>query len=532
MAEQNSELSAGDGGTLGNPRVSLIDQKNRVGVIIAAQIEEIAPVIRQFGNEADAIPLTMPFAKAWLVSGPKIRGEKIPLLCAQTGIGLIATASFLGWVTQELHPLFVISAGSAGGLGKAIEVGDVVVGTNYSYTRADATAFGYAIGQVPGQPETFEGSAEIIEAVPSQVKKGQILSSDAFITAKNVGETRELFPLALLTDMESAAAAQTCAAAGIPFASVRCASDLAGPAAEQLYHIELDRAADLSANAVRVTVENFLERLAASGQLVASRKWEAAPTTNNPGFAPSSPEGASTAPDSGKRERGTENQENEHHGNQRQKTRNHTPRFSSESLQAGLLYVFGMLNDVPATPQPATAEDEAALAEEFGVGDGSASGDNSSKLAEALGIVGGVRAALNADSSLTMTAKQYDEARAKIVDNPSAKSGENTPAFAWPPTSQTVTKRFGGYWNDALSAAGFAVRRGRKRGSLKFTDQDYQTAMREYVLWSRGAGKKPHFGGYSEWLEDTGNQGLFPSGAAIRQHYGSWSQALAGANVG
>lgn len=36
-----------------------------------------------------------------------------------------------------------------------MNVGDLVVGTQFRYADADATAFGYAPGQVPGMPESF-----------------------------------------------------------------------------------------------------------------------------------------------------------------------------------------------------------------------------------------------------------------------------------------------------------------------------------------------------------------------------------------
>ena len=70
-----------------------------------------------------------------------------------------------------------------------------------------------------------------------------MLSGNSFVTAANVADTRERFPEALSTDMESTALAQVCASFGIPFVSVRGISDLCGPEAGQDFHIAAEDAA-------------------------------------------------------------------------------------------------------------------------------------------------------------------------------------------------------------------------------------------------------------------------------------------------
>jgi len=77
-----------------------------------------------------------------------------------------------------------------------------------------------------------------------------MLAGNSFITAANVTDTREVFPTALSTDMESTALAQVAASAGIPFVSVRGVSDLCGPEAGQDFHIAAEEAAARSAAVV------------------------------------------------------------------------------------------------------------------------------------------------------------------------------------------------------------------------------------------------------------------------------------------
>ena len=188
------------------------------------------------------------------------------LVLVRSGIGLVAAASALATALTRLTPAVVLSAGTAGGLGREVEVGDVCVSTTLAYTDADATAFGYAHGQTPGQPAVFEADAAVLARVEevgpaalrgatassgdARIRAGQMLAGNSFVTAANVGRARELFPGAVSTDMESTALAQVAASAGIPFASVRGVSDLCGPEAGQDFHIGSHEAAARSAAVV------------------------------------------------------------------------------------------------------------------------------------------------------------------------------------------------------------------------------------------------------------------------------------------
>ena len=187
------------------------------------------------------------------------------LVLVHSGIGLVAAASALATALTRLTPAVVLSAGT-GGLGREVEVGDVCVSTTLAYTDADATAFGYAHGQTPGQPAVFEADAAVLARVEevgpaalrastassggARIRAGQMLAGNSFVTAANVGRARELFPGAVSTDMESTALAQVAASAGIPFASVRGVSDLCGPEAGQDFHIGAHEAAARSAAVV------------------------------------------------------------------------------------------------------------------------------------------------------------------------------------------------------------------------------------------------------------------------------------------
>ena len=178
------------------------------------------------------------------------------VLLVQCGIGLVNSATAAAVAISATSTRVVISAGSAGGVGEDVRVGDVVVGSTYLYSWADARAFGYALGQVPGMPETYTGDQNLLDAalgadIPDlRVLAGTMISGDAFIDASTVDSIRTAFPGALSTDMESAALAHTSHLYGVPFLSVRGISDLCGPAAGADFLTHVDDAAERSVRVV------------------------------------------------------------------------------------------------------------------------------------------------------------------------------------------------------------------------------------------------------------------------------------------
>ncbi len=219
--------------------------------VVVAMDEEAAPFLTRAEEQA-AQPLTVGQALVYAVVL-----EGAPVLLVRTGIGLVNAASAVTAVIERFEPSMVLAAGSAGGLRADVNVGDLVIGTGHRYTDADATAFGYVPGQVPGMPESYSPAESLLNATETlvgsdeqTVLRGTMLSGGSFVTEANVGATREIFPEALSTDMETVALAQVCATRGYPFLAVRSVSDLCGPAAGQQFHLEIDLVAEISASAV------------------------------------------------------------------------------------------------------------------------------------------------------------------------------------------------------------------------------------------------------------------------------------------
>ncbi|QXQ08815.1 5'-methylthioadenosine/S-adenosylhomocysteine nucleosidase [Paeniglutamicibacter sp. Y32M11] len=215
---------------------------------------------------------TLPFLeRATMLSEPEHVGNSIQrsgvindlnILFVHGGIGLVnassaATAALLRAKTMDPHaPLpLVISAGSAGGLGDSVRVGDVVIGDTYINADADARAFGYVLGQVPGMPASYSAPEVLakISQVPtaptdlvSTVHHGLLVSSYSFVGHDRAPIIKEQYTGVLATDMESSAIAQTCASFGASFLAIRGISDLCGPASDADFLVHVDDAAERS----------------------------------------------------------------------------------------------------------------------------------------------------------------------------------------------------------------------------------------------------------------------------------------------
>ncbi|GIG38272.1 5'-methylthioadenosine/S-adenosylhomocysteine nucleosidase [Cellulomonas phragmiteti] len=218
-------------------------------VVVTAMGVEASPFLDRASRVGDEVELVGARRRVLDLGGPRV-------LLVTCGIGLVNAASAATLALHGSGARAVLSAGSAGGMGLDVRVGDVVVGATTVYGAADARVFGYALGQVPGMPARFDAdpallaAAADVDAGPLTVRTGTILSSDVFVDAERVVALREAFPDALACDMESTALAHTAHLAGLPFLSVRGISDLCGPIAGVDFSAHVDDAAERSATVV------------------------------------------------------------------------------------------------------------------------------------------------------------------------------------------------------------------------------------------------------------------------------------------
>ncbi|WP_298047563.1 5'-methylthioadenosine/adenosylhomocysteine nucleosidase [uncultured Cardiobacterium sp.] len=189
-----------------------------------------------------------------------------PVLLAQSGIGKVNAAITTAILLDKYNAAYIINTGSAGGLQSGMKQGDVVIGVQTAHHDADATAFGYAIGQIPQMPPRFDSDATLIEHAEhaatafdgAAVHHGLIVSGDQFInSADKIATIRANFPDAMAVEMEAAAIAQTSYHFSRPCVIIRALSDLADGEAEYSFEQFLQTASVHSAE----MVENIVRRI-------------------------------------------------------------------------------------------------------------------------------------------------------------------------------------------------------------------------------------------------------------------------------
>lgn len=195
----------------------------------------------------------------------RLAGKTVVL--ARSGIGKVNAAVATTWVVNQFTPDAVVNTGSAGGLGKGLKVGDVVIGLETAHHDVDITAFGYTWGQVPQLPARYAADEALAAAATeaaqafegAAVVQGLVVSGDQFVhSSDKVAEIRSRFEGVQAVEMEAAAIAQSCHQLGVPFVVVRAVSDSADEKADISFETFLQTAAVSSANMVL----RLLERLA------------------------------------------------------------------------------------------------------------------------------------------------------------------------------------------------------------------------------------------------------------------------------
>ncbi|MBT2829494.1 5'-methylthioadenosine/adenosylhomocysteine nucleosidase [Staphylococcus coagulans] len=187
------------------------------------------------------------------------------IILTQSGIGKVNVAISTALLINEFKPAYIINTGSAGALQPGLSLGDVVISSEVAYHDADARAFGYEIGQIPGMPATYKADQELFEKVDKVLKslsqngkEGLIVSGDSFIGTNAQRQTiLASFPHALAAEMEAAAIAQTCFQFNTPFIITRAISDLADEEAGMTFEAFLKVASQSSSKMVSELVKEL-----------------------------------------------------------------------------------------------------------------------------------------------------------------------------------------------------------------------------------------------------------------------------------
>ena len=172
----------------------------------------------------------------------KIEDKDVTVL--RCGIGKVNAAVGCTLLIHNYKPDMIINTGSAGGIHSELKVGDAIISTGLIYHDVDVTAFNYAPGQLPGQPQIFPVDEKYIKLAEDAVdelvqekilpdnfhhRRGLIGSGDIFMhDPQRIANVCEVFPDIAAVEMEGAAIAHCCLLFSVPFIVIRALSDVAG----------------------------------------------------------------------------------------------------------------------------------------------------------------------------------------------------------------------------------------------------------------------------------------------------------------
>lgn len=200
-----------------------------ITAIVSAMHEELAAVLALMPDEHKQVVAGREF---WV---GHLHGQDVVAVLSR--IGKVAAATTATVLIERFKVDRIVFTGVAGGLGRQVRVGDVVVADSFMQHDLDASPI-FPRYEVPLYGTSrFEADKELSDrlaaaagaALPHAVlHRGLIVSGDRFVST--TAESRALqdaLPRALAVEMEGAAFAQVCHDYGVPFAAVRTISDRA-----------------------------------------------------------------------------------------------------------------------------------------------------------------------------------------------------------------------------------------------------------------------------------------------------------------
>jgi adenosylhomocysteine nucleosidase len=196
-----------------------------------------------------------------------------PVVLLRCGIGKVNAAVGCALLINAYRPELVVNTGSAGGIDPDLKFGDAIISDGLVYHDVDITAFSYAPGQLPGQPQIFPVPEDLIRRAEQAVdelkaekilpgdfthRRGLIGSGDVFMhDPERIALVRGVFPHMKAVEMEGAAIAHCCRLFSVPALIIRALSDIAGAESPLAFNEFLPVASKHSAEIVRRIIKNW-----------------------------------------------------------------------------------------------------------------------------------------------------------------------------------------------------------------------------------------------------------------------------------
>ncbi|MGE8319339.1 MAG: 5'-methylthioadenosine/adenosylhomocysteine nucleosidase [Comamonas sp.] len=218
-------------------------------------------ILSALPQEQDGLVQAMAGAQAVAHAGRQFWRGRLhghDVVCALSGIGKVAAATTTAALIERFGVRRIVFTGVAGGVGEGVQVGDVVIASDYLQHDLDASPL-FPRWEMPGYGRTrlacdaamaaallqaaracVEGDTEALRARhathPPRAHCGLIASGDQFVGTAAASRAlaqglRTAGHEVLAVEMEGAAVAQACLDYGVPFAAMRTISDRADDSA-------------------------------------------------------------------------------------------------------------------------------------------------------------------------------------------------------------------------------------------------------------------------------------------------------------
>lgn len=226
--------------------------------IIGAMDEEIEILLKNIEVSKKSTKANMNFniGKLW--------GKDVVLV--RSGIGKVNAAICTQILIDDYKVDKIINVGCAGGIGKDIFPGDVIIADTLVQHDVDTTIFGDKLGQIP-RLETFDFKCD--EELVKLAKKaceantkynsfvGRIVSGDQFIASlEKINWLKKEFH-AIGCEMESGSIAQVCYLNNVPFVIIRSISDNASNGA----HVDFEKFVPIAVENSTTILESMLKSM-------------------------------------------------------------------------------------------------------------------------------------------------------------------------------------------------------------------------------------------------------------------------------
>ncbi len=167
----------------------------------------------------------------------------VPVVVARCSAGKVNSALCAQMMADFYRPRAILNIGVAGGIGKDVHIGDIVIASSCVQYDYDVTAIGQPLGEmnippnnreiteIPCDPGLSEKLEKASDGLYGHAHRGVIATGDTFVADPVKGDFLNRQFGALACEMEGGSTAHACLLNGIPCAVLRSISDNANDGA-------------------------------------------------------------------------------------------------------------------------------------------------------------------------------------------------------------------------------------------------------------------------------------------------------------